>query len=717
MKRPELLAPAGDYSCFQAALKAGADAVYLGGQQYGARAFAGNFSEEELIRALNEAHFYNKKIYLTVNTLMKQEELDGLERFIAPFYQAGLDGVIVQDVGALVVLKQLFPNLPLHASTQMTITDADGALALKDLGIERVVPARELSLKEIKELRDKSGMEVETFIHGAMCYCYSGQCLFSSFLGGRSGNRGRCAQPCRQPYQINHNGKECYPLSLKDMCTLPFIPELMDAGIDSFKIEGRMKKPEYVAGVTSAYRRRIDDYLNSGMKRPANKQDMKMLSSLYIRSSVSGGYYDKHNGADMITLDQPGYAGNDESVLFKIKTEILDREMSRPVQMMAVVKKDTPLQLSAYALDEYDNIVNSAVSEGSIVQNAKNRPLTRSDIEKQLKKTGGTGFSADAVTVEMDDDVFLPVKEINEMRRMVLEELKRNMISENISYKPVRGSRMDASRSFDSPAENAVKIHTSVSTKEQLQACLKNRVARVYIPYHLASECKHEIPETDTELFISLPVIMRSETAPKMNLIRDLLQSNSFDGVQISSVSALNWLKNIQYSGKIAFDHRIYIWNRETYEHWESRFDTYCTPLELNRRELFRLPLQGKEVMVYGRVPMMVTANCIKKTTGCCGSNLKHLTLTDRYQADFPVRTDCVFCYNTIFNSVPLSLHGYLDEMLEHGIRMYRMDFLDESGEETQQRLRLFSKGLSDKNQITDPDYAFTTGHYKKGAQ
>ena len=223
MKKPELLSPAGDYTCFQAALKAGADAVYIGGQQYGARAYAGNFSDEEIIRALDEAHFYGRKIYLTVNTLMRQKELDHLEEFIAPFYEAGLDGVIVQDVGALAVLGQRFPNLPLHASTQLAITDADGAKELKRLGIVRVVPARELSLRELIALKEESGLEIETFIHGAMCYCYSGQCLFSSMLGGRSGNRGRCAQPCRLPYQVfdgrktlnDHDSR--YLLSPKDM--------------------------------------------------------------------------------------------------------------------------------------------------------------------------------------------------------------------------------------------------------------------------------------------------------------------------------------------------------------------------------------------------------------------------------------------------------------------------------------------------------------------
>ena len=253
MGKVELLAPAGDFSCFMAAVNAGADAVYLGGEKFGARAYANNFTTQEIIEALRIAHLFQKKVYVTVNTLVKDRELKELIPFMEPLVEAKLDGVIVQDLGVLISLREAFPNLELHASTQMTITGKYGARFLKKLGATRIVPARELSLEEIRHIKEDTGLEIETFIHGAMCYAYSGQCLFSSLLGGRSGNRGRCAGPCRLPYEVK--GKTMYPLSLKDMYTLSMVPELMDAGIDSFKIEGRMKSPEYVAGVTSMYRK------------------------------------------------------------------------------------------------------------------------------------------------------------------------------------------------------------------------------------------------------------------------------------------------------------------------------------------------------------------------------------------------------------------------------------------------------------------------------
>ena len=235
----ELLAPAGDINAFYGALNAGADAVYLAGSRFGARAYAENFSEDKIIECIQYCHLFDKKIYLTVNTLMKEEEIPALYDFIKPLYIAGLDAVIVQDIGVLRYLGKNFPDLELHASTQMSICTEYGVSILQEMGVSRIVPARELSLKEIEEIHKKCDVEIETFIHGAMCYCYSGQCLFSSILGGRSGNRGRCAQPCRLPYKVKHNKKDNYYLSMKDMCTIEHIPLLIQSGITSFKIEGR----------------------------------------------------------------------------------------------------------------------------------------------------------------------------------------------------------------------------------------------------------------------------------------------------------------------------------------------------------------------------------------------------------------------------------------------------------------------------------------------
>ena len=314
----EILSPAGSMESLKAAVAAGADAVYTGGTMFGARAYAHNFDTESMLEAIDYIHLHGKKLYMTVNTLLKEKEIAGrLYEYLLPFYRQGLDAVIVQDVGVLKCIRQNFPDLPIHASTQMTITGLEGAKFLEEAGAERVVTARELSIKEVKRIAEGTELEIESFVHGALCYCYSGQCLFSSFLGGRSGNRGQCAQPCRLKYRAEGMKKDSHLLSLKDICTLELIPELVEAGIDSFKIEGRMKKPEYVAGVTAMYRKYTDLFKKLKKADPASaperfkveERDLDMLKDLYNRGGFSEGYYHTRNGKQMVTFDRPNHAG------------------------------------------------------------------------------------------------------------------------------------------------------------------------------------------------------------------------------------------------------------------------------------------------------------------------------------------------------------------------------------------------------------------------
>ena len=310
----EVLAPAGSMECLKAAILNGADAVYLGGEMFGARAYAGNFNKEELLEAIDYVHLYGKKLFLTVNTLMKEEELPLLPGFLKPFYEQGLDAVIVQDLGAVSVIRKHFPKLEIHASTQMTITGVHGARIAKKMGAKRVVPARELSLEEIQEIKDDTGLDMECFVHGALCYCYSGQCFMSSMLGGRSGNRGRCAGTCRLPFYLDgtKNTKNAYPLSLKDLCTIEHLPEILDHGVDSLKIEGRMKNVEYVAGVTAIYRKYLDKISENWEQRAQfqpEEEDIHALEELYCRGSFTEGYWNKHNGQDMMAAVSPKNTG------------------------------------------------------------------------------------------------------------------------------------------------------------------------------------------------------------------------------------------------------------------------------------------------------------------------------------------------------------------------------------------------------------------------
>ena len=315
----ELLAPAGSYDIFRAVLNAGADAVYVGGGQFGARAYANNFSEEELLRAINEAHIHGKQLYLTVNTLLKEEELEAqLYDYLRPYYEQGLDAVIVQDMGAFQFIREYFPKMDIHTSTQMTICNRYGAEMMKELGATRVVTAREMSFAEIKDIADHVDIEIESFVHGALCYCYSGQCLFSSMLGGRSGNRGRCAQPCRLPYAVldekhREYKKDAYVLSLKDMCGIKDLRGLADAGVYSLKIEGRMKQIPYAAGVVSYYRKYIDLFL-SGQETQVSEEDYRAVLALGNRCGFTDGYYHRHNGSDMVTFTKPNYEKTNEAL-------------------------------------------------------------------------------------------------------------------------------------------------------------------------------------------------------------------------------------------------------------------------------------------------------------------------------------------------------------------------------------------------------------------
>jgi len=429
MQKTELLAPAGNYESMTGAFAAGADAVYLGGTRFGARAYADNFDEEQTVKAIHYAHLHGKKIYMTINTLVKEQEIALLGEFVQPYADAGLDGAIVQDFGVACYLREHFPKIALHASTQMAVTGVYGAQMLKQAGFTRVVPARELGLSEMTNIHQKADIEVEAFIHGAMCYSYSGMCLFISIVGGRSGNRGRCAQPCRLAYKMDSDQATCYPLSLKDMCTVEILPKLIEAGISSFKIEGRMKKPEYVAGVTAIYRKYIDRYLaDPNALYHVETQDMEMLRSLYLRTDISTGYYEQHNGRNMVTMSEPGYHGSSEELLAKIRAEYLNTEKKIAVQLFCRLKTGEPsyIELKAGTVQ-----VNAT---GSIVQYAQKRPMTVADIEKQLDRFGNSPFLLSEMKVELEkteQGIFMPVSELNDLRRQVCEELERRLLEAN----------------------------------------------------------------------------------------------------------------------------------------------------------------------------------------------------------------------------------------------------------------------------------------------
>lgn len=713
MKKVELLAPAGNFEALMGAINAGADAVYLGGRQFGARAYADNFTCEELRRGIELAHLFRVRIYLTVNTLIKEREFDGFYDFLLPLYEAGVDAVIVQDFGVFSFIREHFPDLSLHVSTQMTVTGALGAAFMKEQGAKRIVPARELSLEEIRQIKDQVNIELETFVHGAMCYCYSGQCLFSSILGGRSGNRGRCAQPCRLPYQVNH-GNASYPLSMKDMCTLTILPELMEAGIDSFKIEGRMKKPEYSAGVTAIYRRYIDSYYEHPEAYHVQKEDLDYLKSLYIREGVGEGYYHTQNGKEMITSDSPAYAGSDRKLLEEIRKTYIEQKPVIKVTAKAVLKEGEAALMSLTAGDV------SVTVTGDRVDVAQKQPLTMDKIEKQLLKCGNSFFDIKEHEIQAKDNIFMPVSSLNSLRRAAIEALEEKLIIQNGFPPKTISADKEGHEKGISGDRDEITFHALVNTREQLAAVIERDVSRIYIDRYLMGEideallweCRHK---RDVELFLVFPYIVRAKDQERLEALNTVLTSTLFDGALIRNLETLHFLISRKNGKPLVADSNMYVWNRQAYG-FLNRYVKECyLPVELNRHEWKDLTEweQGLSVLVYGRLPLMVSANCIRKTAEKCTVKSGYSMLTDRYHKEFPVYSDCGYCYNVIYNSVPISLHGMFSDRMAAGT--CRLDFTLESGRETK-KILCFFENL--RENFEKPFYGeFTTGHYKRGVE
>lgn len=732
-KRPELLAPAGNIESFYGVLRAGADAVYLAGNKFGARAYADNFTEEQIISCIKYAHLYGKKVYLTVNTLIKNSEIGEIVPFIEPLYNDGLDGVIIQDIGVFKVLADNFPGLELHASTQMTITGTDGALFAKSLGACRIVPARELTLSEIKEIKKNTGLSLECFIHGAMCYSYSGACLFSSVIGKRSGNRGRCAQPCRLPYFTeNRPGKEIYPLSLKDMCTVDILPELINAGIDSFKIEGRMKKPEYAAGVTAVYRKYIDEYLSTGRVK-VTKEDRNLLENLYIRSEISEGYYHRYNGKEMVTYSSPSYNGASDLLLDSIRKNYLGE---RPLKEI----KKINITFSASFVTGEKAVVNASVDSaditvtvyGDIVGKAISHAISALDVAKGLGKLGDTVFTADLSDIDnlsllyVSDDAYYPLKGINELRReavnllenILLKNDRKTVILDAGTDETVKPVKPEICKNNSKKNVNGFSVLVSnLGQLEEIISFFNDNKAvqgtiRIYIPEEIfftglistdgtvvSGGLLDELKQLkDIEIFIACPYIRRSSDKifrkaliNAFNLHKGLLK-----GVLVRNWEDFEWL-NAEAKGcsemngaAMATDFGLYVWNDAAVCGLQGA-DSIGLPLELNSYEQLAIvknfPEASFEKMIYGRYPLMQSANCIRKTTDIClkAKNTDNQDKTgksnftrikDRTGRYLPVYNDCMHCRNTVYNAVPFSLKNSVSD--RYGNVLFRIEFTDE---------------------------------------
>lgn len=750
MKELELLAPAGSLKTLKAVIHAGADAVYLGGSMFGARAYANNFNEEELLEAIRFGHIHGRKIILAVNTLLKEYELGQLYDYLRPYYEAGVDAVIVQDMGVMEFIKTHFPNLPIHTSTQMTITNVEGARLLKEQGVERVVTAREMSLEEIQRIHDEVGVELESFIHGALCYCYSGQCLFSSIIGGRSGNRGRCAQPCRLSYEVlqgekSLTGHHATPiLSLKDMCTLPFLYELADHGVYSFKIEGRMKTPEYAAGVVSIYRKYMDSYLD-GSRIPVEKKDIRALLELGNRGGFTNGYYYHHNDSDMLSGESASHNKSEGVLQDNIRREYVDTELKEKIKGKLILNKECPAKIEV----QYGKIKVSY--QGDMVLVAQNRPLTKEVVTEKITKTGNTPFVFENLEVTMDDDIFMPVNQLNQLRRGALEALEevllkpyertlpelvetssaetdRQTTGNAIKEKQISGQSLSQTSGQQS-AGSSTEVRVLIEDAEQLPAVLKaDFVDTVYLDCMLytrenllrkLSEDIDRVHASGKKAFYVFPFIFRQQTSLFYEKIMPELKKLPLNGIMVRSLDEIAFVKEWgNENWQMVSDSNLYTYSNEAAEYFYRLGMIQDTiPVELNRKEILRRENSRSEMIIYGRLPLMITAQCIHKNTLGCMHQPKVLNLKDRYSVHFPVKNFCSECYNVIYNSLPVCLFKEDVTVKKIAPAAVRLSFTTETEEETEQILTIYGDIYKNGGILGQMPMECTNGHFKRGVE
>lgn len=722
----ELLAPAGSYESFEAALGAGADAVYVGGAAFGARAYAQNFGQEELLRAIRTAHIHGKKLYLTVNTLLKNKELkEQLYDYLAPYYEAGLDAVIVQDLGVFRFIKRNFPGLHLHASTQMTVTGPLGMKFLEDQGASRVVAARELSLTELSAMHQSSSIEIEAFVHGALCYSYSGQCLMSSLFGGRSGNRGRCAQPCRLAYDTSQDGKkfqgngELCPLSLKDICTLDLLPEIIDAGVMSLKIEGRMKQPRYTAGVTSIYRKYLDLFLKYGQKGyQVEEADRRFLLDIFNRGGSCSGYYEQHNGPSMMAFTNEKKAGDITPEIIKRKEKINGNLILFPGSPVILEVNCRNLSVTASAGD---------------VQFAVKQPMEEGRIRQQMEKLGNTEFQWNRLEIQMDKNIFVPVKVLNELRRDALLQLEEAL---TVPYQRKKGEVQETGRNFAEGERRSAKqkdnkllpVYLSCETVQQAQALAANREIRgMYLPFDVMEHCMERGLADRMELYLSLPHMSRGKS-PEGYFDKALKwMEQGMKGFLVRNLESYAMVKSLGYGAQCVLDFSLYTWNDEAVDFWKEEGILRNTiPLELNEKELLHRDNRGSEMLVYGYLPLMLSAQCVKKNRYRCDGQDGKTFLKDRYDKVFPVLCCChpwkikntggqKYCYNIIYNSIPFGLLKEKSRVTALGAESVRLAFTIEESLEAAKILEEFLDVYLRNQEPSKRE--FTKGHFKRGAE
>ena len=788
----EILSPAGSFEAFRAAVNAGCDAVYLGSTKYGARSYAKNFSLDEIRKAIEIAHVSNVKIYYTANTIYKNNEINDFLYDLEILSRDGIDALIIQDIGLYNTLKRNNIKIELHGSTQMTVHSLNGAKFLEELGFQRVVLSRELGIEEIRFINNNINIETECFVHGALCYCYSGQCYLSSIIGQRSGNRGKCAQPCRLPYEVIGDKKipNSYILSPKDINTLTIIPELVEAKITSFKIEGRMKNPEYVGLITYLYKKYLDLYL-SGKDYKVNEKDLEKAMRIYNRGGFSKGYYHIQNGKDMISINRPNHQGvkigkitrigkeielslleevekgdcleilsktnysfivKNKSNNKKINIEINNNTKTININDEVYILKDTSLnkEINNKIINSkrkiivdgyfYGKIGEKSILKlnhndveikvyGEIVEKAKNNPLTKENIVNQIKKTGDYDIIINNVKCDISDGIFIPISKINELRRNAVEKIINKILIENKKEVDFILEKNNISKGCDNYQGNNrskdIDINILVRNTEQYNVARDFGVKIIYIEL-----LDFEIDEINTiinnkniltKTYLALPRITRNNNL-ELNKYLDSINIKDIDGFLVRTYDQYHYIKE-KYRKEINIDYTFNIINNSALEFWNSRSEMAAYSIEANYNELKNLNLYNSEALIYGYIPLMISAQCVKKTIGQCDGEKEYISLKDRKKVEFLVANNCLNCTNTIYNCIPLVLFDKYKELYEVGIRTMRIELLKESSKELENILNLATR-IKNYDEIRTIDIkekfekqGYTRGHFNRGIE
>ncbi len=679
----ELLAPAGNSEALHAAVQSGADAVYIGGTSFNARQSAKNFTIEDIKREADHCHLYGVDLHVTLNTLIKERELKKVIDYVEDLNDAGVDALIVQDLGVAKLIRKICPDMPLHASTQMTVTSLEGVRYLEDMGFTRVVLARELSCDEIKKITDNAKAEIEVFVHGALCMCYSGQCLMSSILGARSANRGRCAQPCRLNYTLTDNmGTDinAYALSPKDLAMVDELNRLRGIGVKSLKIEGRLKRAEYVSAVTGIYRKYLDT------KETVSKDDLSELKNAFSRSGFTKGYFNNKLGKDMMSHK---ISGNVSENIFTDAAKERTRDGANirkiPVYMYASLRDNEPLSITL--TDDEGHIIT--VNGEMCAEKAINKPLDEERLREQLNKLGNTPFLSVKTEVSIDKGITIPIKEINNLRREACEKLT----DERIKREKRKFFKADLSKNINKTYKKT-ELYAECYTLEQAKECLRCGIKKVFVPSDIDINDDRVIKKAD-----------------------DIYSDNKLpcNSLMISNPADIRRYKDRELYG----DFRLNVYNSYTADLFNELCEMTLSP-ELNIHEIKEVINNTDalcSLIAYGKLPLMIMKNCPIKALGKCQDKKMRYSLRDRKNEEFQIicKNDC---RAVLLNSKPVFMADKMEDLLALKPHSIRLIFTTEDKAAVGNIIGLYKDAMDNKkvrNIFLDND--FTRGHYYRGVE